>query len=672
MAFLRITFLVHLALALSANVMPLLAQQDTARVGTDTATAGALLLPPIVVTAARTPIRPERVGFAIGAVMPAELALRRPATAADALRDAAGAFIDEAAGPGGPTIVRLRGGEEVFTQILVDGVQVNENGGFFDFQGLVPSNIERIEVARGPQSALYGSSAVSGVVSFLSPRGQPGPARWSAYAEGSTATENGEGWRATADVSGGSEQVTFSAGGGIAYTRGIYARPHDTRSRDLAVRLDAHPLDHVELTGTARFLGMDGNLPVRDPGATRVPLDPNARNERDRFISALTARWNAPSGQVSQHLRAALLREDFLFEDQRDDVTIEDSSVPFVFDANFVLDSERTRTTLEYGGTLAPFAAGTLSYGVQWQRESVSDRTAGDFGDGRQKLDRDSQAAFAELIVSPAASIDLLAGVRVEGYEGIDAAWTPRASVVFDAVPDRFSLRAAAGRAFKAPNLQQQYLDNPFIRSNPDLEPETSTSWEIGADLRDASGRAALALTYFDQRYDDLIRTVQVEGSETGQGINRNLGESRAQGIEWDAAWRALDQWTAGARGSWVSTEIIDGIGLNAQEYPEGEALPFRPSTVHTIYLETSVVTRLTARLSTTFVGEQTVLSERFSGARQQLDGYMLAGLALRWMLPAGVSLHGRIDNLLDTEYDTAFDRPGAPAKIAIGVRVGT
>ncbi len=673
MAFRQIVSLIS-ALILSATAAgTLAAQADTTRTAGDTLRARAFLLPPVVVLAARTPVRPERVGFAIGAVLPDELALRRPRTAADALRESSGAFIEEAAGAGGPTIVRLRGGEEVFTQILMDGVQINENGGFFDFQGLVPSNIERIEVARGPQSALYGSSAVSGVVGFVTPRGTAGPTRWSAYGEGSVAAENGGAWRTTADASGGTDAFAYSVGAGAAYARGIFDEPHDTKSRDASLRLDARPARGLELTGTARWLAMEGKLPVRDPGATRVPLDPNALNERDRIVSALTGRWTSPSGRTSQQLRAALYHEDFFFADQRDNVTDVIGEQPFfIFDADFTFDSRRSRTTLEYAGSLAPGETSTLSWGAQWERETVRDITGGDFGDGRLSLDRNSRAAFAELLVSPNARVDLLAGVRVEKYEDIDAAWTPRASLVFAAVPGTLSLRAAAGRAFKAPNLQQQFLDNPFIRANPDLVPETSTSWEAGFDTHTAGGRGFLALTFFRQTYHDLIRTVAVEGSQTGQQINRNLGESRAQGLEWDAAWRATGAWTLGARGAWIGTEIVDGVGLNPAEYPVGESLPFRPSVVHTVYVETRAVDRLDARVAATHVGAQDVLTERFSGRRERLDAYVQVGVALRYALSETIALHGRIENLFDAEYATGFDRRGQPFNVAVGVRVGT
>src|SRR5690606_18916365 len=146
-------------------------------------------------------------------------------------------------------------------------------------------------------------------------------------------------------------------------------------------------------------------------------------------------------------------------------------------------------------------------------------------------------------------------------------------------------LRFAAGRAYKAPNLQEQYLNNPFIQSNPDLEPETSTSWEVGADTRLLGGALAAGITFFDQRYENLIRTLQSDTDPEKQ-INRNLGESRAQGVEWTAAWRPAAHWTVGTEGAWVRTEVLNNTGLSSDNFPVGEELPFRPAVVGTGYIE--------------------------------------------------------------------------------------
>jgi vitamin B12 transporter len=623
-------------------------------------------LAPIVVTAARVPVRSDRLGFTMSVLDAEDLRLRRPVTAAEALRGLGGTFIDEANGPGGPTIVRLRGGEEVFTQVLIDGVPINQNGGFFDMLGFSPGNLERIEVVRGPQSALYGSSAVSGVVQFLTRRGMAGPPRLFVSGEGTESTTNGGGYRGHAEIAGGSPALRYSAGAGWTYNRGIFDLPNDAKTRDASLRLDAQPSTRFDLTGVFRFTGVDAMLPVRDPGATRVPLDPTARNERDRTIAAATARF-AQTDRLHHQIRASHYREDFVYDDVRDGVP---QGLPFfVFDATFRLDSELRRSALEYAGDYRTGGALSddliLSWGARIEHEALDDTTSGDFT-GKVDLDRGSTAGFAELLVRPMPWLDLLAGARVDKYDGLDAAVTPRASAVVRVVPDRFSVRLAAGRAYKAPNLQDQYADNPFIVGNPDLEPETSTSVEAGADVASAGGRVAGSITVFHQRYDDLIRTVPFD--ETRQQ-NRNLGASRSRGIEWRLTVEPSATWAFGLDGTWLRTRIDDASGLSPEAFPEGEELPFRPSTVAGAWIEIEPLANVTARLRASHVGEQTVLSERFGGERVRLDGYTLAGLLLDWSVSTDWSIYGRIDNLFDASYETAFDRRGQPATAAIGFR---
>nr|NIP58489.1 TonB-dependent receptor [Gemmatimonadota bacterium]NIR78871.1 TonB-dependent receptor [Gemmatimonadota bacterium]NIT87516.1 TonB-dependent receptor [Gemmatimonadota bacterium]NIU31384.1 TonB-dependent receptor [Gemmatimonadota bacterium]NIU36059.1 TonB-dependent receptor plug domain-containing protein [Gemmatimonadota bacterium] len=324
-----------------------LAAQEADSAGALPDTSEVVDLPPLVVTGTGVPVSPDDLGFALSVVTAGELRSEPRLHAADILRDLPGSFVDESVGPGGPTIVRLRGGEEVFTQILMDGVRVNENGGFFDFQGLALSHVERVEVARGPQSALYGSSAVSGVVNFITPRGRPGPTRWEFRGEGGGAIENGGSLRGNVTASGGTESFRYSAGLGAAYDRGIFDVAHDTRSTDASLRLDALPSDDWSLNGTFRFVTYDSNLPVRDAGATRVPLDPNQENDRQRWIGSVEARY-APTSRWTHTLRGTLYKEDFFFADRVDEFTAPDG----IFVANFNLDfdSDLLRPGVEYQG----------------------------------------------------------------------------------------------------------------------------------------------------------------------------------------------------------------------------------------------------------------------------------------------------------------------------------
>jgi vitamin B12 transporter len=644
-------------------------EPDSGAVAPPDSVPRAVRLRGILVTGAKTPVAAERVGYAVTVVTSADLAAERSLYAADALRDLPGAFIDEAAGPGGPTIVRLRGGEEVFTQIIMDGVMINQNGGFFDFQGFPLTNVERIEVARGPQSAVYGSSAVSGVVQFVTRRGAPGPLRVELVTEGGGAEEHGGTFRGGAIASGGTPVLQYSAGAGATYSRGIYRLPHDTWTRDASVRLDVTPSGAFSVSSLFRYVGLESNLPVRDPGARRVPQDPNARNERDRFIASLTAAWS-PSRRWTHELRTSVYREDFLFQDRRDGVPA-DSFDFFIFDADFALDSDLWRPTVEYVGSYTVNVSGlledlTLTYGGVWQRETLTDRTSGEFGDGRLSLGRHSAAAFAEMRAHFADRVDLLAGARLEKFAGFTAELTPRASAVLHAVPGALAFRVAAGRAYKAPNLQEQYLENPFIDSNPDLQPETSTSWEVGADVRLAGEVLSLGATYYRQRFDNLIRTVAQENST--KQINRNLGASRAQGIEWNVRLRPMPWWVLGVDGAWVDTEILDNTGLNPEEFPLGRGLPFRPRYTTSTFLELVPVEPLQVLLRGTWVGAQTVLTERFSGDRTNLKPYLLPGFTANYALTPRLTLYTRVENLFDAYYKTAFDRPGIPLTAAAGV----
>ncbi len=640
----------------------------------DTTAVPVATLRPLIVTVSRVALPANEVGFAYSLVTSEDLMIDRPLYSVDAVRKLQGTYIYESNGPGGPTILSLRGGEEVFTQILMDGVKVNQNGGFFDFQGLTLSNLDRIEVLRGPQSALYGSSAVSGVVQFITAPGTPGPARLGLVAEGGGATDNGGSFRAAAEVSGGTDWLLYSGSLGTAYSRGIYDVPNDAWTLEGSLRLDALLSEKWSLLGTFRQINVESNLPVRDPGATRVPLDPNARSERDRSVASLSAAFAATPKWLNT-LRGSFYAENFVYEDQRDDVA-ETGDYPFsIFDADFTFDSDLRRYAVDYTGTYELLPAGadgnlTLSAGALWEHEELTDRTSGEFGEGEQELNRNSIAGFAEITTGVIPRSDLLIGARVEKYEGLSAEVTPRASLRVNAVRDLLDLRGAAARAYKAPNLQQQYLDNPFIASNPDLEAETSTSWEVGADLQLAGRSVTLGLTYFQQDFDNLIRTVAEEG--TTRQINRNLGVSRARGLEWILQLRPAVAWLLGTEGAWVSSEVLDNTGLPEDEFPEGEALPFRPDVVANVFVEWAPNARLTTLARGGYVGAQTVLSERFSGERVELDPHFVILLRANYALSYRVQLYARVDNLFDTEYETAFDRAGIPFTIAAGAQVGT
>ena len=639
-------------------------RQDTAKVDSlpkPTAIA------PVYVTASRLPVRSDRLGFSTTAIRSEQLAAHHTMYLSEALRSLSGGHIEESAGPGGPTILRLRGGEEVFTQILLDGVQLNQNGGFFDFQGVMLTNVARIEVLRGPQSALYGSTAMSGVVQMFTPRGEAGQTHASAMIEGGTGQEHGDAYRGSGDVSGGTERFRYSAGAARGFTRGTYTLPHNLRSDEGSLRFDYLPSQRWAVTAIGRFMGLYSKLPVRDPGATRVPLDPTAFNTRDRLVGSLGVEFK-PSETHTHTLRAMRYGEDFVYEDSRDGVA-EGMYDFFVFDANILFNSVFSRTGAEYVGRYHPIASRiALSYGLQTEREALEEHSSGDFGPSSIEFARNSGAAFGEAQLTPTNGLEILAGARLEKYEGLEPELTPRASATFQLVPDRVMLRAAAARGFKAPNLHQEYAASAFIAPNPDIKPETSTSYEGGIAVRSADGARELTATAFTQTFTDLIRTVALEGTQ--QQINRNLGRSRAQGMELTLDAQASPRLGGSIDVIWMRTEILDNTGLSPTEFPIGERLPFRPDLAASAELRFAPVPRVGLALRTSVLGSQWVLTERFSGQRVKLAAHALAGLTAAYELDHGVGVMLRIENLTNAQYDAAYDRRGAGRFAALSVRV--
>src|SRR5688572_30467591 len=194
-------------LFLSVSFISLVAgaqEADTARLET------------VVVSASKTPKPASTLTQAVTVILGDDLRERGVTRVSDALREVPGASIVQTGSFGAVTTLFLRGGESRYTKVLIDGVPVNASGGFFDFSHLTTDNIDRIEIVRGPSSVLHGADAVSGTVQIFTRRGTGRP-RLTLGARGGTY----QSYDLSADASGGSERIAFSAGAGAHSTDGI-------------------------------------------------------------------------------------------------------------------------------------------------------------------------------------------------------------------------------------------------------------------------------------------------------------------------------------------------------------------------------------------------------------------------------------------------------------------
>lgn len=644
-----------------------LAQRPDSTARRDSSTR-AQTLPAVVVTGSLSPATNGLAAVARQVLDRNALQAEPTQAAVDPLRHMTGVHIDEEDGPLGPTIVRLRGGDETFNQILFDGVQGNENGGFFDWQGVSLVNVDRVEVARGPQSTVYGTSAMTGAIQVITRAGTPGTSHTELSAEGARTSPFGGSHRTTLETEGGNDLLRYSAGFGNAFDRGQFALPQNLHNNDASGRLDFVPSAAFNITATARYMEALSLLPVRDPGVTRAPLDPNQHQGRDRVLASVDATWT-PASRWTNRLTVSDYHLLFSYDDTADPIDTT-RYAPDFFNANFHQLSWLNRETVRYVGTVtgqpSAMTGVALSYGAEWEQEHLSVVASGDFGPSAQTYLRPSRAVFAEGELHVGDRLSLVGGGRAESFQGIGAAVVPRATVVFELVPRWLAVRAAVAGAYKAPNVQYQFPDPGFFVGNPNLKAESSRSSEVGLDL--TGGIFTASATVFRQNFSNLIRNVQFD--TTGKQIYANLGRSNASGLELDGELHPRPRWTLGANGAWTSTTVLDNNGLTADDYPDGQPLPFRPAYNASAFITAPATSALSLTLRVSSVGRQTVLADRFSGPRESVAPYHTISGTATYTLSSMFETYLHVENALDAEYATGYDKPGAPRVLALGVRV--
>src|SRR5256712_192383 len=242
-----------------------------------------VILKPVVVTATRVPVPADVVASAVTVLRGADLEAQGIRTAAEALETVPGAHVAETGSFGGQTSLFMRGGESDYTKVLLDGVPLNEAGGFIDLAHLTTDNVDRIEVVRGPVSVLYGTDAVTGVVQVFTRTGRGNP-RMGAELRGGT-------YGATAvalDIVGGSQHLSYSARVSRFSADGLYPLNNDYRNKIGIARIQVTPDARSDASLTYRYGDDIYHFPTDGTGA---PVDSNQRSaERGPLLSLSAGR----------------------------------------------------------------------------------------------------------------------------------------------------------------------------------------------------------------------------------------------------------------------------------------------------------------------------------------------------------------------------------------------
>ena len=592
----------------------------------------------VIVSATKTEQYQSQVGSSTSVITRETIERSGKRRVSDVLVDVPGLSVTQSGAMGGAVSVDIRGAKQGQTLIMIDGVEVYDPIGVtrnFDFSQLSTDNVERIEIVRGPQSPLYGSDAMAGVINIVTRKGS-GPVRASYDLEaGSFRT-----FREAVGVGGQAGRSSFTAqvsrldSDGISQSRDGGADAY--RNTSVSGRYDFSLSDTAALFLTTRYIDSESEV---DDGAYED--DPNRTNTYEQFVGRvglsqqLAERWShelSVSGNV-------LDRTD---RDPADAVdTLEDETSRFRGD----------HKKIEWQHNVTLFDADVQTLGVDFEEDRGASYSQGQFFWSNTQSDRQTQQSRAGYGQSYWRLLDdraiMTAGMRVDDYDRFGTQPTGKLSAAYAFPETSTRLKANYGTAFRAPNLYQLYDAN---YGNAALQPEESVGADIGVRQSWEKYRTFVDVAYFHNTYENLIDSDPV----TFQF--KNIKEASGRGYEWEAGFAPGERLELGATYTYTKTQDKD----------TGQPLGRRPKNQASAYADWRIASRTKVRVSGRYVGENLDAPAYNTNVNKK---YAVMDISARYDLSEKVELFGRIDNIFDREYEPIRGYSGMPRGIYAGVR---
>ncbi|MDX1569010.1 MAG: TonB-dependent receptor [Xanthomonadales bacterium] len=605
----------------------------------------------MVVTAARVPLEPGRVTQSVTVITREDIERRQAVRVVDLLRDVPGVAVSQSGPVGSQTQVRMRGSEANHVLVMIDGVDANDpaSSDDFRFEHLMTADVQRIEIVRGPQSALWGTDALAGVINIITRSG--GETGGSVFVEmGSNDTRH-----AGASLEFGNSRLQGHLGAARFDTDGTnVARTGNERdgttNTTLTTGLRAELGEQATLDAMVRYVDATSDIDAIDFLATGLPVDANLQNTARRGYGRLRGTWDDRNNHLNHQLTVSYLDTQ---TENRGSTT--DSAAA-------------ERIGLRYQVTWVPVTDHLVTAAVDHERTDFAQRgTASPFGDPNQDQRMDQTGLVVDYVGQSGPRWDYNLSTRYDDHSDFEDAVTVRAAVGYR-VGEQGRLRATAGTGRKAPTFTERYgfFADQFI-GNPDLEPEESRSLELGYERDFENGAIGVAL--FDQDLEQEINGFIFDPTSGLFTARNQEGRSHRRGVELIASWQPSRSWSVSGNYTFTDATELEG----SAEVDEIR----RPR--HAASLNFNYATddgRGNLNLNVNYNGRR---DDTFfppfpePPTRVQLDDVLLVDLAARWSLNERLELFGRIANLFDEQYEEVygFATPGRTAMAGLRYRFG-
>lgn len=573
----------------------------------------------IVVTATRVDTDIGKTASSMSVITSDQIDAAQRRSLTDILRDVPGVHISRNGGMGKATSIYLRGSKSEHILVMIDGVEVNDPMGIgrgADISDVLLDNVERVEVLRGPQSALYGSDAIGGVINIITKKGS-GPMSASITAEaGSFGT-----YHETADIQGSSGDVSYSFslsridsdGISIADVENGSAEKDGYLNNTLAGRFDWDASAMLSLRLFLRYIDTESDLDEAHGGL--VDELNYVQETEQMFVRAegdlqlMDSMWQQKFGaSYSTHDRA------FVKPDSRSDY-----------------DSDWKK--IDWQNNLFLSDMHIVTAGAEYEEEQGSSIDTGTTVKKFEEQSSDLTGVFLQDIMSWDSGWTASASARLDDHDMFGSEFTYRLAPVYNIENTGTRLKATYGTGFKAPSLYQLYS----TYGSPDLQPVKSKSFDIGVSQNLLSDVLVVDVTYFDSKYEDMI-SYDYATSKYG-----NISKATSKGVEVTAGAKVSDSLTLNASYTYTKTEDGD-TGKTLKRVPQDRA------SIGAGYKAGKIKTNL----SVVYVGKRNDM-DFGAGEYITLSDYFMVDIAGAYDISEMVQVFARVENLLDEDYEEVY-----------------
>jgi len=636
----------------------------------------------VVVTAQVEPTLTEQAAVPVSVIDADEIATRQFVGLADALTFSTGIAIGRTGPEGGTASVFLNGGNSNFTKVLVDGAPINPPGGAVDFSSVTLDNIDKVEIVRGAESAIYGTDAVSGVIQLFTHRGETRVPEITIFSEGGSFASG----RGGAQISGLLNHFDYSLAASYFQTNG-QGPDDDFLNRTFSGNFGYSFNDSSHLRLSLR----DDNSIAGIPGQTLFE-PPNLDQRYTQHLFSSSAVWDFATGRHWHHQITGA--ESYTHQDSFNPIQSFFATDPNAFcpqtnpgavataefcdfTGNSSFQYNRADVSAQSSYLLSNFAA---TAGYQYEVENAF-LTSIDVPHAR----RNNQGGYLDFRYRPHPRASLNAGLRAEdnGYFGTRVVPRAGASLILlygKGLRGDTLFRVFYGEGIKEPRFDQTFGDNFGDFGNPHLKPEASKTWNAGLEQKFLHDRVDFQLDYFSSLFYDIVTFAFCDSTNNfcndvlpsqsgGFGFDYyfNTDRARARGFNFSSRARLYRWFDLQGNYSYDDSRVLTAAdAFDPTELP-GNHLLRRPVNSGSLALR-ATFHRLDLALGGYFTGERTD-SDFLGLGFTRNPGYARFDLSGSYRFNHSVTFYARATNLFDKQYQDALGYPALGRDLRAGVR---